>query len=106
MRNLQFWCVDELVGVKQNIQVNEPGTFGNRFVAANAGFDGAQGVQQSQRLQIGFTFHYAIEEPGLVEKVDGLGFINRGNFAEGYAGVRKGGDGGAQIGLAVSNIGS
>jgi len=43
------------------------------------GLDGAEGLQELDGPRIGFTFDNAIEEPGLVEVIDRLGFVEGRN---------------------------
>jgi hypothetical protein len=76
VRNLQLWRVDGFVAEKKDVDVEEARAFGKGFLAAEPRFDCAKGVQELNRLGIGFALNNTIKEPGLVEVVDGLGFVD------------------------------
>ena len=56
------------------------------------------------RGQIGLRLDDAVQEPGLVEKVDWFGFVERGDAHDGYTRGGQGGNGNAQVGGAVANV--
>ena len=104
MRDLQLRSLDGLGAVKQNIQIDETRAFGEFFLATHSRFDLMQRNQKRERLQICFSFHHAIQKPGLVEKIHRLGFIKRRDLAYKRTGWRKRGNRGAKIGCSVANI--
>jgi hypothetical protein len=63
-----------------------------------------QRLQERLRGQFCFCFHYTIEKPGLLEIVDWLGFVNRGNVLDLDASRRERGDGCAKVGFAVAYV--
>ena len=97
MRDLQFGSNDRLIVEEKDIDVEEARSFGEGFLAAELGFDGAEGMQELDGLRIGFTFDDAIEEPGLVEVIDRLGFVEGRNFMHMKICRGQRGDGGAQV---------
>jgi hypothetical protein len=97
MRDLQFGSKDRLIAEEKNVDVEEARAFGESFSAAKLGLDGAEGMQELDGLRIGFTFDDAIEEPGLVEVIDRLGFVEGRNFMQMKICRGQRGDGGAQV---------
>lgn len=58
--DLEFSSGDGLRAVEKNVQINEPGAFGELFFATHLGFNGVQRVQKGERLKSGFRFDDAI----------------------------------------------
>jgi hypothetical protein len=97
MRDLQFGSNDRLIAEEKDVDVEDARAFGESFSAAKLGLDGAEGMQELDGLRIGFTFDDAIEEPGLVEVIDRLGFVEGRNFMHMKICRGQHGDGGAQV---------
>jgi len=106
VRDLQVRLLDRAVGVKKDVEVDEAGAFGERLVAAHVGFDLAEGGEEFVGRKTGFGTESGIEEPGLVEVVDGLGFVEaRDSFdADGMAVEEL--DGFAEVVGSVANVGA
>jgi len=75
MRDVEFGRVNDGVGVKKNVDIDEAGAFGNAALATEGAFDGENRFHQVLRRQIRFSFDNRIEEPILFEEFDGLGFV-------------------------------
>ena len=97
MRDLQFGSNDRLIAEEKDIDVEEARSFGEGFLAAELRFDGAKGAQEIDGLRIRCAFDDAIEEPGLVEVIDRLSFVEGRNFTHMKICRRQRGDGGAQV---------
>jgi hypothetical protein len=97
MRDLQFGSNDRLLAEEKDVDVEEARAFGESFSAAQLGLDGAKGMQELDGSRIGFTFDDAIEEPGLVEVIDRLGFVEGRNFMHMKICRGQRGDRGAQF---------
>ena len=97
MRDLQFGSNDRLIAEEKHVDVKEARAFGESFSAAKLGLHGAEGMQELDGLRIGFTFDDAIEEPGLVEVIDRLGFVEGRNFMHMKICRGQRSDGGAQV---------
>ncbi len=82
MRNLQVRSVDRVVTEEKNVEIDEPGTFGKRFFATHLQFNSAKQGEQLRGGQIGLRFENGIEEPRLVEIVDGFSFVDAGDFCD------------------------
>ncbi len=77
-----------MIAEEKDVDVEEARAFGESFSAAKLGLDGAEGMQELDGLRIGFTFDDAIEEPGLVEVIDRLGFVEGRNSTHTIAYIR------------------
>ena len=97
MRDLQFGSNDRLIAEEKDVDVEEARAFGESFSAAKLGLDGAEGMQEIDGLRIRCAFDDAIEEPGLVEVIDRLGFVEGRNFLYPKICGKQRGDGGAQV---------
>lgn len=51
-------------------------------------------------------FEDRVEEPGLIEVVDGLGFVDAGEFGDVDGGLGEPADGFAEVGLTVADVGA
>ncbi len=80
VRDLQFGSVERLIAEEKDVDIEEARAFGECSLAAELRFDGTKCAQEFDGLRIGFTFNDAIEEPGLVEIIDGFGFVEGRNF--------------------------
>lgn len=56
--------------------------------------------------EIGLSFEHGVEEPGLVEIVDGFGFVNTGEFYDANTASGEQTDRFAQAFLAVADVGA
>jgi len=79
VRNLQIGSGDGFVAVEKNIEIDEARTFGEELFAAHSGFDAAHGGKQIVGGEIGLDLEDSVKEPGLVEIIDRLGFVEAGN---------------------------
>jgi hypothetical protein len=104
--DLQVRLGDGFQAVEEDVQVEESRTFGDKFVAAEGSFDATEGAEESSSGESGFGVEDAIEEPGLVEEVHGLGFVESGDAEDADARLFEGGEGGAEIGGAVAQVGA
>src|SRR5262249_265831 len=103
MRDLQFGQGDGFVAVEENVDVKQARALGELFFAAELLFDFAKGSQEIERCKGSFGFDHTVEKPGLVEKVEGFGFVKGRDFC--YAdGWGKRVDCAAQICRAVAEI--
>ena len=105
MGNGQARFVDYLVTEEKDVDVDEPRPFGLKTLASQGALDLQQTLQERLWRKIGFEQHNAVEEPGLIEKIDGLGFIERRNRAD-FPERAQASDGIAQICLAITEIGA
>ncbi len=103
---LELGSVDRFLAVEQDVQVNEPGSFGNGFAAAHARFDKTQGTEQIEGVEFGGALECDVEKPILVEIIEGLGFVDAGNAADVHADVGEMVERGAEIFLAFPDIGA
>ena len=91
-----------MVAEEKDVDIEEARSFGERFFASELRFDGAEGVQEIDGLGIGFAFDDAIEEPGLIEVIDRLGFVEGRNFLYPKICGRQRGDGRSQVRSAIA----
>jgi len=104
--NLQFRGGDDFVAVEKDVQIDKAGTFGEGFLAAHAGFDFAEGVKQIDCRQICFRGNDGVEKPGLLEKINGFGFVDAGKFREMCRRFIDETESGAQVFRTVPDIAS
>ncbi len=71
--------VDYLVAKEKDVDVNESRPFGLKALASQRALDLQQALQECLRREVGFQQHNAVQEPGLIEKIYRLGFIERRN---------------------------
>jgi hypothetical protein len=102
MGDLQFGSVERQVAQKKDVYIEEARSFGESFFAAELRFDGSEGMEKFDGLGIGFAFDDAIEEPGLVEVIDRLGFVEGRNFLYPKICGRQRGDRGSQVRSAIA----
>lgn len=81
MRDLQFGNVERPIAEEKDVNIEKARALSESFFATQLRFDGAEGAQEIDGLRIRFAFDDTIEEPGLVEVIDGLGFVEGRNFA-------------------------
>ena len=106
MRDLQIGSVDGLVGVEQDVQVDEARTLGKGFLAAHGRFDAPKRGEKLRGRKMGLGEKDGVEEPGLVEVLDGFGFVEARKLCDLNGGLRHAADGFAEMGLAVADIGT
>ena len=106
MRDLKCGCIDRFGAVEKDIEVDETRTLGERFLATHLRFDVAKSRQEFWGRQFRLGCENGVEKPGLVEIIDGLGFVNPGGFDDVNAGFRDAADGLAQVLFALANVGS
>jgi hypothetical protein len=95
MRDLQFGSVERLIAEEKNVYIEDARALGESFLAAELRFDGAEGVEKFDGLGINYAFDYAVEEPGLAQIIDRLGFVEGRNLAHMKICGRQRGDGGS-----------
>lgn len=105
MRDLQLRCVDGRVVVEKNIEVDQAWALGEGFLAAHLGFYFPQGAEQCRGRKTGLCFEDGVEEPGLVEIVDGLRFVDAGSLEHLDRGMVQAPEGFAEIFLAFPDVG-
>lgn len=106
VRHLKFGKIDGFVAVKEDVQVDEARAFGKSFCAAHGLLDVLESPQEFQWRERGLGFYSTIQEPGLVEIVDGFGFIKVGNGSYGNTPIRKHANGSLQVALAMAQVGT
>jgi len=102
MRDLQFGRVDGRLVVKKNVEVDQARAFREGFLATHTGFDLTQCPQERRGCQVGLRRQHRIEEPGLVEIIDGLRFVQAGSLKHPDRGTVQAADGFAEIFLAFA----
>src|SRR5271166_1924594 len=106
MRDLQIGSGDGVVAVEEDVEVDEARAFGEGFFAAHLRFNVAQSGEELKGGKIGLRCQDGIQKPRLVEKVDGLGFIDSGDFFDVDIGFGEKANGLAQVFFAVANVGT
>ena len=106
MRNLQVWLVEGGVVVEQDIQVDEARALRKGLVAAHVGFDLPESGQELMRRKSGFRTEGGVEEPGLIEVVDGFGFVEARDFFDANGVAVEEMDGFAEVVGAVADVGA
>ena len=104
MRDLQIGCADRVVAVKQDIQIDEAGAFGEGFLAAHGRFDFSHPTQEFVRGQTSFGFEDSIQEPGLIKIVDGRRFVDAGGLFHGDAELTQATLRFAEIFFAIADV--
>ena len=82
------------------------GPLAKGFLATHLRFDGAKNGEELRGRQSRLRFEHGIEEPGLVEVVDGFGFVGAGDFCDANVRCTKQANGFAQVLFAVADVGS
>src|SRR5271157_4516629 len=106
MGDLQLGSGDGFVVVEEDVEINEARAFGEGFLAAHGGFDGVELLQEIERGQNSLRFEGGVEEPGLFEIINGLGFVDAGNFQDADAGIFEKTNGFAKVVIAIADVGS
>ena len=68
---------------EKDVDIDEARPFGLKALASLGAFDLKQTLQECLRREVGFQQHHTVEEPGLIEKIDRLGFVKRRNGGDG-----------------------
>jgi hypothetical protein len=102
MGDLQLWHLQRLIAEEKDVDVEQAGAFGEGLLAAELRFDGSERSEQIERVLVGFASDDTVEEPGLIEIVDGFGFVKGRNLAGVKSHGREPGNGCKQIGDAIS----
>ena len=106
MRNLEISGGNSVVAIEKDVEIDEARPLGEGFSAAHLRFDVAECAEKLKGGENRLRFEDGVEEPGLVEEVDGLGFVNAGYLYDGDTGFGEETDGLAQVFLAVTNVGA
>ena len=106
VRNLQVGSLDGLVGVEQDVQVDEARTLGKGFLAAHGRFDAPKRGEKFGGRKMGLGEKDGVEEPGLVEIIDRFGFVDAGNREHLDRSVLQVASRFPQILCAVANVGA
>lgn len=104
MGDLQVRRVDGFVGVEEDVQIDQPRTFGKGLLAAHFGLDAAKSGEKLRGGKIGLRFEDGVEEPSLVEVVDGLGFVDTRELGDVNRGLCETADGFTEIALAIADV--
>jgi hypothetical protein len=105
MWNFDSGFVNHFCIVEKNIEVDDPGTARDSLAAAKFAFDPLKRLEQLPRRERSFPFDYAIQKPGLREKIDGLRLINRRAAQNGHANSWQGFNGAFQIRGPLAKVG-
>ena len=106
MWDLEIGSGDGVVAVEEDVQVDQARAFGEGFFAAHLRFDVAECREELRGREIGLRFEDGVEEPGLIEIINGLGFVDAGDSCDADGGFAEESDGFAQVCLAVANVGA
>ena len=79
MRNLQARLIHHPIPKKHHIDINLARTFLAHAKASHCRFDPQRKLEQFSRRLIRFNRRHAVQKPGLVRDVDGLGLIECGD---------------------------
>lgn len=104
MRNLQVRGVDGVIAIEEDVEIDKAWAFGERLLASHLRFDVAEGGEELRGGEVGLGFEDGVEEPGLVEIIDGLGFVDGRELYDVDAGLGKKANGFAKIGFAVADV--
>ena len=106
MGNLEVGSVDGRVVIEQDVEIDEARTFSERFFATHLRFDGTKNAKELSGGKFGLCYQHGVEEPRLVEIVDGLGFVDAGDFCDANVRGTEQANGFAQVLFAFADIGS
>jgi len=76
MWDLEIRRVDGFTAVEENVEVEEARTFGEGLLAAHLRFDKTKGAKEIEGVEFGLRFEDGVEEPILIEVIEGFGFVN------------------------------
>lgn len=106
MGDLEIPGGDGFVIVEEDVEIDQTRTFGKGFLATHLRFDVTQRVEEFGGGEIRLRFEDGVEEPGLVQKINGLGFVKAGKFPDVDAALAEESNGSAQVFLAVADVGT
>ena len=76
MGNLEVRGVDGVVAVEEDVEVDEARALGECLFAAHLRLDLAEDGQELRGGEIGLRLEHCVQEPGLLEVVDGLCLVD------------------------------
>jgi hypothetical protein len=96
----ELGCLQDLVGVEKEVEVDDAGAFGRGggAVAAHGVFDGEEAVEEVERGKRGFEEGGGVEEARLVEIADGVSGVEGGDGGD-MAEVGEATEGFAEVGF-------
>jgi hypothetical protein len=106
MRYLETRRADHGAGVEQDIDIDRARPFSHGADPAEFALYLAGAGEQLHREECGLRFRHQVEEPALLDVIDGLCLIDRGSAENAKAGRGKPVEGGSQISLAVADVGA
>jgi hypothetical protein len=106
MRDVEARCIDDGVIVEQDVEVDEAGAVGEWFAAAHVGFNAAESRKKLVGGEAGGGLEDSVEEPGLVEVVDGFRLVEAGEFDDSNGGVFEELNSAAKVGFTIANVGA
>jgi hypothetical protein len=104
MRDLQFGRLYNRAPIEQNVEVDQPRSFGRSFQPPHLALDALDALEQLARKQVGFDFDHLVQKPGLVEDIARLSFPDRRLARDTHSLMTQMADGFRKIGRTVTQV--